>query len=143
MQYEPAGKGRIGEIRQVDRTGQQGDRSSRFYNRSCAGRPYNNAEHNRMLQAAIGRSRGLIEFKHCNISAMLKGLGEGLAYTRLVQALAVGWSEGRRCDMRPFKPDVSSPTPRSPRSTRPPRARERWRHRRVPSGAIAHALRHA
>lgn len=41
-----------------------------------AGRPYNKAEHNRALQAQIGRKRTSIEFKHQNISAVLKGLGE-------------------------------------------------------------------
>lgn len=41
-----------------------------------SGRPYNKAEHNRLLQSRIGRSRGSIEFKHRNISAVLKGLGE-------------------------------------------------------------------
>ena len=41
-----------------------------------AGRPYSKAEHNRLLQAAIGRPRGSIEYKHQNISAVLKGLGE-------------------------------------------------------------------
>ena len=41
-----------------------------------AGRPYNKAEHNRNLQAQIGRSRTSIEYKHQNISAVLKGLGE-------------------------------------------------------------------
>src|ERR1700716_2207349 len=41
-----------------------------------AGRIYIKAEHNRMLKAAIGRPRGSIEFKHRNISAVLKGLGE-------------------------------------------------------------------
>ncbi|BCH28845.1 hypothetical protein MesoLjLc_07750 [Mesorhizobium sp. L-8-10] len=41
-----------------------------------AERPYNKAEHNRMLQAVIGRPRGSIEYKHQNISAVLKGLGE-------------------------------------------------------------------
>lgn len=41
-----------------------------------AGRPYNKAEHNRSLQARIGRSRTSIEYKHQNISAVLKGLGE-------------------------------------------------------------------
>jgi hypothetical protein len=41
-----------------------------------AGRPYNKAEHNRQLQARIGRTRTSIEFKHQNISAVLKGLGE-------------------------------------------------------------------
>lgn len=41
-----------------------------------AGRPYSKAEHNHRLQAAIGRPRGSIEYKHQNISAVLKGLGE-------------------------------------------------------------------
>lgn len=41
-----------------------------------AGRPYNKAEHNRRLQHLIGRSRTSIEFKHQNISAVLKGFGE-------------------------------------------------------------------
>lgn len=41
-----------------------------------AGRPYSKAEHNRHLQVAIGRPRGSIEYKHQNISAVLKGLGE-------------------------------------------------------------------
>lgn len=42
----------------------------------CAGRPYSKAEHNRALQERIGRSRGSIEYKLQNISAVLKGLGE-------------------------------------------------------------------
>lgn len=37
-----------------------------------AGRPFNKAEHNRALQARIGRGRGSIEFKHMNISAVLR-----------------------------------------------------------------------
>ena len=41
-----------------------------------AGRPYNQADHNRALQSKIGRGKGSIEFKHQNISAVLKGLGE-------------------------------------------------------------------
>lgn len=41
-----------------------------------AGRPYSKAEHNRLLQAVIDRPRGSIEYKHQNISAVLKGLGE-------------------------------------------------------------------
>jgi hypothetical protein len=41
-----------------------------------SGRPYGKAEHNRLLQEQIGRSRTSIEFKHQNISAVLKGLGE-------------------------------------------------------------------
>ena len=41
-----------------------------------AGRPYVKVEHNRHLRTLIGRSRPSIEFKHRNISAVLKGLGE-------------------------------------------------------------------
>lgn len=41
-----------------------------------ARRPYNKAMHNRALQKKIGRSRTSIEYKHQNISAVLKGLGE-------------------------------------------------------------------
>ena len=41
-----------------------------------AERPYSKAEHNRRLQETIGRPRGSIEYKHQNISAVLKGLGE-------------------------------------------------------------------
>ena len=40
-----------------------------------AGRPYNKAERNRNLQEALGRSRGSVEFKHCNISAAARGFG--------------------------------------------------------------------
>ncbi|TIP04549.1 MAG: DUF3883 domain-containing protein [Mesorhizobium sp.] len=40
------------------------------------GQPYSKAGHNRLLQAAIGRPRGSIEYKHQNVSAVLKGLGE-------------------------------------------------------------------
>ena len=40
------------------------------------GRHYNKAEHNRQLQGRIDRTRTSIEFKHQNISAVLKGLGE-------------------------------------------------------------------
>lgn len=36
---------------------------------------FNKAEHNRTLQRAIPRSRGAIEFKHSNISAVLERLG--------------------------------------------------------------------
>lgn len=41
-----------------------------------AKRPYNKAEHNRRLQGKLDRSQKSIEFKHQNISAVLKGLGE-------------------------------------------------------------------
>lgn len=41
-----------------------------------AGRAYSKAAHNRRLQARIGRGKGSIEFKHQNISAVLKGANE-------------------------------------------------------------------
>ena len=41
-----------------------------------AGQSFNKAERNRALQELIGRGRGSIEYKHQNISAILKGLGE-------------------------------------------------------------------
>ena len=41
-----------------------------------AGRPYVKAEHNRHLRTELDRSRPSIEFKHRNISAVLKGMGE-------------------------------------------------------------------
>lgn len=41
-----------------------------------ARRPYSKAEHNRLLQTLISRPRGSIEYKHQNVSAVLKGLGE-------------------------------------------------------------------
>jgi hypothetical protein len=41
-----------------------------------AGKSYNKAAHNRDLQTQIDRNRSSIEFKHQNISAVLKGLGE-------------------------------------------------------------------
>lgn len=42
-----------------------------------AGRRYNKAEHNRELQLVLAsRSRGSIEFKHQNISAVMLGLGQ-------------------------------------------------------------------
>ncbi|HEY4201523.1 MAG TPA: DUF3883 domain-containing protein [Devosiaceae bacterium] len=44
--------------------------------RDIAGQPYSKAEHNRLLQGVIDRPRGSIEYKHQNISAVLKGLGE-------------------------------------------------------------------
>lgn len=41
-----------------------------------AGGGYNKAAHNRALQGELARSRGSIEFKHQNISAVLLGLGQ-------------------------------------------------------------------
>lgn len=40
-----------------------------------AGRPLNKAQRNRALQAQTGRNHASIEFKHCNISAVLERLG--------------------------------------------------------------------
>ena len=44
--------------------------------KDVVGEPYNKAGHNRDLQSRIDRSRTSIEFKHQNISAVLKALGE-------------------------------------------------------------------
>ena len=42
-----------------------------------AGRPYSKAQHRRALMLLLrGRPEGSIEFKHRNISAVLKALGE-------------------------------------------------------------------
>jgi hypothetical protein len=41
-----------------------------------ARRSYSKAAHNRGVQARIARGKGSIEFKHQNVSAVLKGLGE-------------------------------------------------------------------
>ena len=41
-----------------------------------AGIHYNKAAHNRQLQARTGRSKGSVEFKHQNISAVMLGLGQ-------------------------------------------------------------------
>src|SRR6056297_2515413 len=42
-----------------------------------AGRPYNKAQHRRSLMPLLrSRTESSIEFKHQNISAVLKGLGE-------------------------------------------------------------------
>src|SRR5471030_125949 len=44
-------------------------------NDEAAGKPYNKAEHNRLLQRHMDRTEGSIEFKHQNISAVLFKLG--------------------------------------------------------------------
>lgn len=41
-----------------------------------AGRPYVKSQHNRALQERTGRTKGSIEFKHQNISAVLRLLGQ-------------------------------------------------------------------
>lgn len=41
-----------------------------------SGQSYNKAEHNRRMQSLTGRPKGSIEFKHQNISAVLKAMGE-------------------------------------------------------------------
>ncbi|GAB2186063.1 protein NO VEIN domain-containing protein [Roseibium sp. LAB1] len=40
-----------------------------------AGRSYVKATHNRLVQEQIGRTRGSVEFKYCNVSAAAKGFG--------------------------------------------------------------------
>lgn len=64
---------------------------------------YNKAKHNRNLQAKIGRSRGSIEYKHQNISAVLMSLGEtwipgykpakNAQYLLLVDAIERWWKD--------------------------------------------------
>jgi hypothetical protein len=44
-------------------------------NDEAAGIPYNKAQHNRLLRSEIDRSKGSVEFKHRNISAVLERLG--------------------------------------------------------------------
>lgn len=39
------------------------------------GRTFNKAAHNRAIQQRTGRSKGSVEFKHCNISALMKEFG--------------------------------------------------------------------
>ena len=39
------------------------------------GRAFNKSEHRRVLKKTVKRSKGAIEFKHCNISAVLEILG--------------------------------------------------------------------
>lgn len=51
-----------------------------------AGRSYSKAQHNEALQGLIPRSRKSIEFKHCNISAVLERLG--IPYIRGYRPLA-------------------------------------------------------
>ena len=43
-------------------------------NDEAAGVPFNKAQHNRLLRNNISRSRGAVEFKHQNISAVLEKL---------------------------------------------------------------------
>ncbi len=43
--------------------------------RELEGQPFNKAEHRRMLEAQLGRSKGSIEYKHQNISAVMEILG--------------------------------------------------------------------
>lgn len=89
-----------------------------------AGRPYSKAEHNRLLQGMIGRPRGSIEYKHQNISAVLKGLGEDWIpgykpafnfQASLVDAV-VRWLRRH--------PDWLAPTPRMAMSPSPSALRE-------------------
>lgn len=63
------------------------------------GQPYSKAEHNRRLQACIGRSKGSIEFKHQNISAVLINFRQPFIagylprqnYQRLLEQVVLEW----------------------------------------------------
>ena len=60
------------------RTAKSISRPSDYFNMladEIADRPYNKAEHNRALQDLTGRNPASIEFKHCNVSAVLDLLG--------------------------------------------------------------------
>lgn len=65
------------------------------------GRQYSKAEHRRRLQTVIERSKASIEYKHQNISAVLKGLGESwlpgyppaFNYQRTLEDAVVRWLE--------------------------------------------------
>jgi len=67
------------------------------------GNPYNKAEHNRNLQQIINRPRSAIEFKHQNISAVLKALGEIwidgykplFNYQASLEEAVVAWLDGQ------------------------------------------------
>tara|TARA_B100000029_G_scaffold379080_1_gene373892 strand:+ start:130 stop:888 length:759 start_codon:yes stop_codon:yes gene_type:complete len=43
--------------------------------KELSGEPYTKAAHNRLVQGETGRSRGSVEFKFCNISALLREMG--------------------------------------------------------------------
>lgn len=75
-----SGGGRVGRLAGDDWTTQQIDAAVAEYFTmladDLAGIPYNKAAHNRQLQARTGRSKGSVEFKHQNISAVMLGLGQ-------------------------------------------------------------------
>ena len=88
-----------------------------------AGRPYSKADRNRALQALIGRSRGSIEYKHQNISAVLKGLGEDWIsgykpafnfQASLVDAV-LRWFERRPDWLAPAARRIANPAPSAAR----------------------------
>ena len=80
-----------------------------------AGRFYNKAEHNRQLRGQIDRSRHSIEFKHRNISAVLKGLGESwitgyLPAFNIQMSLADAVARWLHCHPK-FETPVAHPVP--------------------------------
>ena len=83
------------------------------------GRPYTKAEHNRRLRTQIDRSRPSIEFKHRNISAVLKGLGESWIAGYLPAfnfQMSLADAVSRWLDRHP---EFQMPTPLSHESSRP------------------------
>ena len=65
-------------------------------NDEASGSPYNKAEHNRLLQQNIDRSKGSIEFKHQNISAVLLKLGIPKNRWLLARSLTIRKPSSRR-----------------------------------------------
>jgi hypothetical protein len=67
-----------------------------------SGQPYSKVEHNRRLQSAIRRSKGSIEFKHQNISAVLVNFRQPFIagylprqnYQSLLERAVLGWLAG-------------------------------------------------
>lgn len=51
------------------------DSYMRMLSKERAGENYSKSEENRLVQQSTGRSKGAIEFKHCNISAVLAEMG--------------------------------------------------------------------
>lgn len=51
------------------------DSYMRMLLREIAGEDYNKSDENRLVQQLTGRSKGAVEFKHCNISAVLAEMG--------------------------------------------------------------------
>lgn len=82
-----------------------------------AGRPYAKAGHNAALRELIPRSRGSVEFKYQNVSAVLEKLGmpwiPGYKPARHYQG-AIAEAISRYLASNPEAPEMPAPTPRAP-----------------------------